>query len=240
MTVIAMWSGPRNISTAMMRAWENRPDCAVVDEPLYAHYLQKTRAPHPGFDDIVASQPTDWRVVTEALRTPPAGVAVSYQKHMTHHMLPEVGRGWMAAVVNVFLIRNPAEVVASYVKRRGEATLEDLGIPQQAALFEYVTEALGQAPIVVDARDVLTNPGGTLGLLCEATGVAFDNRMLEWPAGRRDSDGVWAPHWYANVEASTGFGPPGPTPGELPGALQAVADAARPVYERLRAHRLGS
>ena len=237
MTVrIAMWSGPRNISTAMMRAWENRRDCEVVDEPLYAHYLDQTKSPHPGFDDVLAAQSTDWRTVTEALRGEPPGRApVWYQKHMTHHMLPDVGRRWLADVVNVFLIRDPVAVVASYVKRRGEATLEDIGFPQQAALFDYVTDELGCPPLVVDSADVLAAPEETLRRLCAAVGVPFTDRMLGWPAGRRDSDGVWAEHWYAAVEASTGFGPGSPAPESLPPALQAVADAARPHYEKLKA-----
>ncbi len=239
MTVrIAMWSGPRNISTAMMRAFENREDSAVVDEPLYAHYLRVTGSPHPGAADVIASQPTDWRVVTERLRGPGPGPAVWYQKHMTHHMLPSVGRAWMADVVNVFLIRDPRAVVASYVRTRGEATLQDVGFPQQAALFEHVTGDLGRRPLVVDAADVLGDPEGTLRGLCAAVGIAFSDRMLSWPAGRRDSDGAWAPHWYANVEASTGFGRATPPPVSLPPELEAVAAAAEPLYRRLRGHRL--
>jgi hypothetical protein len=236
MTVrIAMWSGPRNISTALMRAWENREDCVVVDEPLYAHYLHQTRLRHPGFDDVIASQSTDWRVVTEGLSAD-RPEAVWYQKHMTHHMLPEVGREWMADVVNVFLIRDPAEVVASYVQRRGEATLEDLGLPQQWELFEYVTEELGREPIVVESRDVLADPEGMLRRLCSAIGVPFSDRMLSWPAGPRTSDGVWAKHWYANVEASTGFQSPKRREVRLTKELQAIADQGRVFYDRLSRH----
>ncbi|HYH21824.1 MAG TPA: hypothetical protein VD995_24730 [Azospirillum sp.] len=237
---IAMWSGPRNISTAMMRAWENRPDTAVVDEPFYAFYLAQTGLDHPGRDAVLASQPTDWRAVAAALVEAPVpdGRPVFYQKHMTHHMLPAVDLGWTGRVRNAFLIRDPAEVVASYVRRRGSVGLADIGIERQIELFDREADRIGRAPPVVDARDVLADPGATLARLCDALGVPFSDAMLRWPAGRRATDGVWAPHWYASVEASTGFGAPPPAAPVLSGDLRRVADAARPLYERLHRWRL--
>jgi hypothetical protein len=237
---IAMWSGPRNISTAMMRAFENRPDTAVVDEPFYACYLAATGADHPMRGEVLASQSTDWRAAAAAMLGPvPGGKPVFYQKHMTHHMLREFGLDWAAECRNAFLIRAPERVLASYVKVRGDATLEEIGVPQQAALFDATCQRLGRAPPVVDGADVLADPAGVLRQLCAALGIPFTPRMLHWPAGRRDSDGVWAPAWYAAVEASTGFSPPtdDATP-TLPAALSRVADAARPHYERLAAHRI--
>ncbi|WP_207458757.1 hypothetical protein [Azospirillum sp. SYSU D00513] len=237
---IAMWSGPRNISTAMMRAWENRPDTAVVDEPFYACYLAATGLDHPGREEVLASQPTDWRAVAASLTEEPVpgGRAVFYQKHMTHHMLPEIGLEWLNGVRSAFLIRDPAEVVASYIQRRGSVTLEDIGVVRQAELFDRVADRLGSAPPVIEARDVLADPEAALDRLCAALGVPFTTAMLSWPAGRRATDGVWAPHWYRSVEASTGFGALPPPSPPLPGDLARVADAARPYYERLRAWRL--
>jgi len=238
---IAMWSGPRNISTAMMRAFENRPDAAVVDEPFYAAYLAATGLHHPMRDEVLAAQPADWRAVVDGLLGPvPQGRSVFYQKHMTHHMIEGFGRDWIAACRNAFLIRDPADVLASYVVKRGEVTLADIGIVQQAELFDRELDRLGAPPPVIESADVLADPRGTLSALCAALGIPFTERMLSWPAGRRASDGVWAPAWYDAVERSTGFSAPSERRprGVLPDALRAIADEARPLYERLAAHRL--
>lgn len=242
MTVrIAMWSGPRNISTAMMRAFENRPDTAVSDEPFYAAYLAATGLDHPMREEVLASQPTDWRAVAEAMAgEAPGGPRVWYQKHMTHHMLPGFGLEWASACRSAFLIRAPEPVLASYTVKREQVTLDDIGFVQQRELFEREADRLGAAPPVVEGRDVLADPRGTLGRLCLALGVPFLEEMLAWPAGRRDSDGVWAPAWYDAVEASTGFGPPRAEAGreDLSDDLRRIADAARPHYERLAAFKL--
>jgi len=238
---ICMWSGPRNISTAMMRSFENRSDCAVSDEPFYAAYLAETGLDHPMRDKVLASQPTDWRAVAAALAGPaPGGAKVWYQKHMTHHMLDGFGLDWANGAVNAFLIRDPARVLASYVVKRGEVTLADIGVERQRELFEREADRLGAPPPVVEGRDVLADPAATLGRLCAALGVAFDPAMLAWPAGPRDSDGVWAPAWYDAVERSTGFGPPPDetAPPALTDDLRRIAEAARPHYERLVAFRL--
>lgn len=242
MTVrVAMWSGPRNISTAMMRAFENRPDTAVSDEPFYAAYLAATGLDHPMRAEVLASQPTDWREVAETMAgAAPGGARIWYQKHMTHHMLPGFGLDWAGACRNAFLIRTPEAVLASYTVKRGEVTLDDIGFVQQRALFEREADRLGAAPPVIEGRDVLADPRGTLGKLCAALDLPFDEAMLAWPAGRRDSDGVWAPAWYDAVEASTGFGPPRAEagPNDLSDDLRRIAQAARPHYERLVAFKL--
>jgi hypothetical protein len=234
---VAAWSGPRNISTAMMRAWENRGDCAVSDEPLYAHYLAATGLDHPGRDAVVRAGDTDWRRVVAALCGPvPGGRAIWYQKHMTHHLLPGMATGWVHGLANVFLIRDPALVVASYLKSRASVEPQDIGLLQQARLFDEVAQRLGHAPPVIDAEWFLRQPEPQLRALCRRLGVAFTDRMLAWPPGRRDSDGVWAPYWYDAVWRSTGFEPWRERPTALAGDAERVAAACRPAYEALRAH----
>ena len=237
---IAMWSGPRNISTAMMRAWENRPDTAVHDEPFYAHYLHATGLDHPGREEVVAAYPTDWRAVVGQITGPvPGGKPIYYQKHMTHHMLPGLDEEWLAEFANVFLIRDPRAVIASYVQKRQSITLEDTGLPRQLALFEAVGRRSGTVPPVLDAAQVLADPAGTLRRLCTALDIDFDDRMLNWPAGPRPTDGVWAKYWYHTVERSTGFQEPEDTKSELPPELESLAEDCRPYYEQLATHRLG-
>ncbi|MBS0331236.1 MAG: HAD family hydrolase [Proteobacteria bacterium] len=235
-----MWSGPRNISTAMMRSFENRPDCAVIDEPFYAAYLAQTGLDHPMREEVLAAQPIDWRAVAEALvRDRPA--PVFYQKHMTHHMLPGFGLDWAGACVNAFLIRDPAQVLASYVQKRAEVTLDDIGVVRQRELFEREADRLGRAPPVLEGADVLADPRGTLAALCAALGIPFREEMLAWPAGRRDSDGVWAPAWYDAVERSTGFAPPErKAAAPLTADLRRIAEAARPHYEAVAKWKIGA
>lgn len=239
---IAAWSGPRNISTAMMRAWENRPDCAVVDEPFYAHYLAVTGAAHPAREEVIAAGETDWRRVADALLGPvPDGRAIWYQKHMTHHLLPQMDRAFVRSLVNVFLIRDPRDVIHSYARSRPGAriTPEDLGIPQEAALYDFVEHETGRAPIVIDTADFLAAPGAHLRAWCAALGIPFTDRMLAWPAGPRASDGIWAPHWYDSVWRSTGFEPPAQHRHQhVAPEHQGVVDACVPHYESLRARRL--
>ncbi|MQA77530.1 MAG: HAD family hydrolase [Streptosporangiales bacterium] len=231
---LAVWSGPRNISTALMRSWENRADTVVVDEPLYAYYLATTRLDHPARDEIVAAGETDWRRVVETLLgSVPAGTAVFYQKHMNGHLLPEVDRSWIRRLTNVLLIRDPREVVASYTKARASVTPDDIGLPQQVALYDELA-AEDTPPPVIDAADFLRDPERHLRALCAYVGVEFSDRMLRWPSGRRESDGIWAPHWYAAVERSTGFAPYRPREVRLSGELARVAAACMPLYERLR------
>ncbi len=236
---IAMWSGPRNISTAMMRAWENRPDAAVVDEPLYAFYLQETGFDHPGREAIINRYPTDWRVVVDALTGPvPDDRPIFYQKHMTHHMLPAIDLGWLDRVVNCFLIREPREVIASYTRVRPHPTLDDIGFPRQVEIFHHVRARFDPNPPVLDSRDVLENPRRVLTRLCERIGVPFTEGMLSWPAGRRESDGIWAPHWYAAVEKSTGFQPYRPQNNPLAEDLGELLAESERLYAEMAPFRL--
>jgi hypothetical protein len=236
---IAMWSGPRNISTAMMRSWGNRPDTVVIDEPFYAYYLKTTGKKHPGADDVIASGETDWRKVIERLTGPiPDGKRIYFQKQMTHHLLPEVDRQWLSTVTNCFLIRDPREVVASYIKKNPDPALEDLGFVQQAEIFDFVFNQTDSVPLVVDAKDALQNPERILRLLCDAVGVEFDQAMLSWPSGLRDTDGIWAKYWYDEVARSTSFQPYRPKNEPVPERLREIHDCCRECYDRLYQHRL--
>lgn len=237
---VAMWSGPRNISTAMMRSFGARADTAVVDEPFYAAYLAGSGSLHPMRDEVLAAQPNDWRQVVAALLGPvPGGKPIFYQKLMTHHMLESFGREWIASMRNAFLIRDPAAVLASYSQKRTEVALTDIGICQQRELFEREADRLGTAPPVIEGADVLADPAGALQRLCEALDIPYTSAMLSWPAGRRDTDGVWAPAWYESVERTTGFAPPAAQAAtRLPDVLQRIADLAQPHYAVMAAHRL--
>ncbi len=234
---IAMWSGPRNLSTAMMYAFAARGDCAVVDEPFYGAYLKATGIDHPMKEAVIAAQDTDPLAVGRALLGPvPQGQSLYYQKHMTLHMIPAFDRGFMRGLTNVFLIRHPARVVASYAKKREALTLADLGFVQQADLFDEVANWLGHAPLVIDSGDIRADPGKALANLCADLGIPFTARMLHWPAGPKPYDGVWASHWYAAVHSSSGFeDPEGPLP-ELSGHFAILAAQALPYYERLRTY----
>jgi hypothetical protein len=231
-----MWSGPRTVSTALMRSFENRPDTIVVDEPLYGYYLATTGIDHPGRDEIIRALPTDWRSVLAGLTSAalPDGVFVHYQKHMTHHLLPEIDRAALTGLTHAFLIRDPRQLLASYARVRSQPTLADLGLEQQAEIFRTFGGP------VVDAADILRDPPAMLEALCAALGIAFDPAMLSWPAGPRPTDGVWAPYWYESVWRSTGFGPyrPGQAGAVLPEELEPLAAECQPFYNELAARRL--
>jgi Sulfotransferase domain len=233
-TRIAMWSGPRTVSTAMMRSWENRADTVVVDEPLYAHYLVATGIDHPGRDQIIASQDPDWqRVATSLTSDPlPPGRRIYYQKHMTHHVVPAIDRETLRPLRHAHLIRDPRDLLASYSKVRTEPTLDDLGLRQQVELF---AEFGGP---VLDSRDLLRAPEAALRALCAALEVTFDPAMLSWPAGPRETDGVWAPHWYDGVWASTGFSAYRPSTNQVSERLEPLLTRCLPFYEQLAAVRL--
>jgi Sulfotransferase domain len=230
-----MWSGPRTVSTALMRSFGNRPDTVVVDEPLYAYYLAHTQVDHPGKAEIIASMPADWREVLAQLSAGPLpdGTSVFYQKHMTHHLLPEIDRAGLAGLTHAFLIRDPRRLLASYARVRSAPVLADLGLEQQAEIFR----AFGGP--VIDSADILRDPRASLTALCQALGLGFDPAMLSWPAGPRPTDGIWARYWYDSVWRSTGFGPyTDPGPADLPAELEPLAAQCMPFYEELAARRL--
>ena len=234
---IAMWSGPRNISTAMMYAFGNRSDCVAWDEPFYAFSLVNHGNDHPMRAEIIAGNETDWDKLV-ARCTAPAAKPVFYQKHMTHHMLPGFDRSFIHKLTNTFLIRAPENVLASYALKWSDVTLRDIGFVEQAEIFDAVAQATGTAPIVIDAEDILRDPRGMLTALCAGLKIPFDEAMLQWPKGPKSFDGLWAPHWYNAVWNSTGFAASAREAVELPLPLAKIADDARVYYERLRAFRL--
>ena len=236
---IAMWSGPRNLSTAMMRSFGSRADTFVTDEPFYGCFLTDTGLQHPMREDVIASMDRDWQSVMDKLSgDAPDGSPIWYQKHMWHMMVGPVGYDDFAGFRHAFLIREPERMIASYLRKREAARFEDFGLEKQAEFFERESDRLGHAPPVIEANDVLADPEGVLSKLCEALDIAWDPAMLSWAAGRRSTDGVWAAHWYNAVEKSTGFGAPDTKAVGLSGEDQRLAERMRPYYERLAAHRI--
>lgn len=237
---IAMWSGPRNLSTAMMYAFGARADCAVIDEPFYAAYLVKTGFEHPMREEIIASQPTDPEAVIAAISGPVPGQKPHYyQKHMSQHMIPGISRDWVNGMTNVFLIRHPARVAASFSAKFDNPTLTDIGFVQQAELYDQLADQ-GARPVVIDSADIRRDPEDMLKKLCTAIDLPWDPAMLHWPAGGHADDGVWAAHWYGAVHRSTGFAPAEGALPELSGEQTRLAEAAMPYYEKLSAVKLGA
>ncbi|MEQ8846049.1 MAG: hypothetical protein RIB58_14475 [Phycisphaerales bacterium] len=232
--IIAMWSGPRNISTAMMRSWEARGDTLVVDEPLYARYLAQTGLDHPGAEAVIEAGQTDLNVLASELAAPPPEpYRYVYQKHMAHHLLAGTDLRWIGSLTNALLVREPREMLTSLLEVLPNPDLDATGLPAQAALLER----FGALP-VVDSRQVLERPDGMLRALCDALGVPFTERMLVWKPGRRPTDGVWAEHWYASVEASTGFAPYKPKSAQVPARHLPLLRSCETLYERIVAHAL--
>ena len=235
---IAMWSGPRNLSTAMMYSFGARSDCTVIDEPFYGPYLRLTGIDHPMRDEIIASTSGNVERIVEEITGPnPAQKPHFYQKHMTQHMVEGVPREWMADVTNVFLLRHPARVVASFAKKYPEVAESDIGFVQQVELFDHVL-SLGQTPFVIDSADIRENPATRLQELCEALGIDWDPAMLSWPSGGHAADGIWAAHWYDAVHQSTGFADAeGPMP-VLTGRLAELVESVLPAYNQMAAHKI--
>lgn len=237
---IAVWSGPRNLSTALMRSFSSRADTVVVDEPFYASYLASSSLPHPGREEVIASQPADWRVVADRLSTgpSPSGRPVWYQKLMAHHMRPEMLGDWLDRLDHAFLIRHPGFVIRSYGRVTSGMGLDETGLPWQWRLFDYLRETRGVAPPVVDASQLRRAPQATLAALCEALGLEWDPAMLRWPAGPHPHDGVWGRHWYANTWDSTGFVATPEADAQPPRPDAEYLDEAIEIYQRLRGHAL--
>ena len=238
-TRIAMWSGPRNISTAMMYSFDNRPDTFCVDEPLYAHYLARTKIPHPDAQKVIDNGVTDWEKVVESLCGDiPGNADIWYQKHMTHHILPHMELEWLSNLKNCLLIRNPREVILSLSKITDQIDARATGLPEQTRLLDHILETTGQIPIIIDSQDILKDPEGMLSKLCNILEIPFDSTMLSWQAGPRKCDGIWAEHWYDAVWSSTEFETYKPRSGILSLELQKICDECQIHYDRLHSLRL--
>ena len=236
---IAMWSGPRNISTAMMRSWESRSDTFVIDEPFYPYYLSQTDVDHPGREEVIDKGELDKGKVSKGLTTDmQEGCSIYYQKHITHHLLPSISREWMKKVRNCFLIRNPKDMIISYSKVHPELNMHLLGLTEQYEIFEYVKEITGEIPPIIDSKDVLLNPRGVLRQLCDKIGVTFSEEMLTWARGKRETDGLWGKYWYNNVISSTGFNRYKPKSEELPEKYEQLYLECFSIYEKLHKLRI--
>ena len=230
---INSWSGPRNVSTALMRSFARRADTRAVDEPLYGHYLLTTGAPHPGRDELIQELETDASIVIADLILGPCDRPVLFMKQMVHHLTPDLDLSFLDHCVNLLLIRDPAEVISSLVNQLPEPTMRDVGLERQAKLFRELHER-GQEPPVIDARQLLMNPEHVLRQLCERTGVGWDRAMLSWPAGRQPEDGPWARYWYDNVERSTGFAPYSPKNVVVPESSRDLLERCLVFYDELK------
>lgn len=238
-TRIAMWSGPRNISTAMMRSWDNRADCEVVDEPFYGCYLLETGLQHPCYEEVIRAQSCSREKVISELTQSETGSDVFYQKHMTHHMPRGMDMNWCKELRHCFLIRDPAQVIASYLNKMPVVSEDAIGIVRQEELFNEISHITGTQAAVIDSNEVLRDPAGVLEPLCDTLGVPWEaDAMLSWLSGRRASDGVWASHWYQNVERSTGFASYTPSNIELSPEHAALAEKMQPHYEHLASLRI--
>ena len=236
---ISVWSGPRNLSTAMMYSFAQRNDTAVVDEPFYAAYLAATGVVHPMYKEIIAAGEVDAVKVAQYCTTScPENKSVFYQKQMTKHMIQAFDRDWIFDVCNIFLIRDPARVIASYHAKHEDPELADIGIKEQLELFNKVCQKTGDAPVVVNSADILANPEKVLNALCRAIGIKFQPSMLQWPTGPRSFDGVWAPHWYKSVWQSRGFGSPENNQPQVPDHLLNLLETANGYFEQIKRHTL--
>ena len=237
-TVIAMWSGPRNLSTAMMRSFGARLDSDVMDEPFFAPFLKASGKAHPGREETLLKHDIDPYRVSELCASPKTKKPYSFQKHMPHHMLPEFPMDWAVNAKHFFLIREPARVIASYAKGREQFDLEDLGFASQKRLFDSLADMMGKAPPVITCADVLNAPKTILSRLCESINIPFTEDMLSWAKGARPEDGAWAPYWYGSVQSSEGFGSPPSTIPNLSKTQKAMAEACQQDYLHLMAHRI--
>jgi hypothetical protein len=227
-----MWSGPRNVSTALMYSFAQRSDTVVVDEPLYGHYLRASGAQHPGRDEVIAAMDNDGRRVMRGLATDPSTSPVVFAKQMAHHFV-ELDPALLKGMDHFLLIRDPCEMLPSLIEVLGTVTLRDTGLPDQTRLLDYLVEG-GLDPFTVDSKDLLLDPEHLLAAVCERLGLTFEPAMLRWRAGARPEDGVWASWWYANVHRSTGFQLWRPTERTVREEDQPLLQECIKHYDRLR------
>jgi len=231
-TRICLWSGPRNVSTALMYSFAQRSDCRVFDEPLYAHYLRHTDADeyHPGAEDILATMENDGEKVVEMMMGPHEKPVVFF-KHMTHHLF-ELKLDFLKDCIHVILTRDPREMLVSFDKVIPNPTMQDVGYEAHLMLMDQL-ERIGEKAIVIDSKDILVDPRKALSRLCREIGIPFEKSMLSWEAGARPEDGCWAKYWYANVHKSTGFQPYIRKEVEFPDRLGPLLEKCNVIYQKL-------
>ena len=228
---ICLWSGPRNVSTALMYSFAQRSDTRALDEPLYAHYLSVTGADHPGKDEVLASMEKDGERVVRDVILGPCDRPVLFMKHMAHHLV-NIDRSFLKRTINVLLVRDPRYVLPSLAQKLPNPQLRDTGLAIQCELLQQLQE-WGQEPPVLDSSDFFPDPAPILNILCARIGIPFEEAMLRWPAGPHPEDGVWAPYWYHTVHRSTGF-EPSLEAKSFPPHLNSLLEECRPYYELLK------
>jgi len=237
--IIAMWSGPRNVSTALMRSFENRSDCFVSDEPFYSYFLYKTGLKHPLSDKIIKSGLIDYnKIIKYITGHTPFSKNIWYQKHMAHHILEGVNMDWIKNMANCLLIRHPSDVILSYSKKNEIDNIQQLGYLQQIKIYKMLTEETGVSPIIIDAQDLLKEPRKMLIEICKNLKIKFNDKMLSWPPGGRKTDGIWGKHWYKQVEVSTGFKPYLKTDRTIPLRYQNLNNECMKYYDFLFQNRI--
>jgi hypothetical protein len=229
---LSVWSGPRNVSTALMYSFRQRSDTVVLDEPLYGHYLKSTGAEHPGIREVLDARDNDGERVVREVILGPCERPIHFFKNMAHH-LPGLRPTFLDSITNVLLIRDPTEMLPSLARQLDSPTLRDTGLREQDIILDSIL-ARGDNPIVLDARELLLDPPGVLQRACASLGIPFQEAMLSWPAGPKPEDGVWAKHWYHNVHASTGFAPYSPPEKPFPARLEPLLGECLPYYARLQ------
>ena len=236
---IAMWSGPRNISTALMRSFENRSDCFVSDEPFYSYFLYKTGLKHPLSNEIIKSGLIKYNEIVKYITGPiPSSKSIWYQKHMAHHILEGEDLDWIKRMKNCLLIRHPNDVILSYLKKNDINSIQQLGYLQQIEIYKMLTKEMGTSPIIIDAQDLLKKPKKMLRQICKNLKIKFDDKMLLWPSGTRETDGIWGKYWYKQVEASTGFKPYIKTNKIIPHKYKILYNECMKYYDFLYQHRI--
>ncbi|HIA07357.1 MAG TPA: sulfotransferase family protein [Flavobacteriales bacterium] len=228
---IALWSGPRNISTALMYSFANRSDTAVVDEPLFGYFLKHTGVWRPSRKEVLATMETNAINIMDTLLNPPTDMPVYFMKHMANHLI-DLNLDFLANFENVLLIRDPKDMLLSYSKNVKEPTLLDTAYKMQVDLLDFFTER-GMPYVILNAKNVLLNPERQLKILCEKLNISFQDSMLEWEAGSRQEDGIWAKYWYDSVHKSTGFGAYREKDQELPLNLISLYDECMYYYAKL-------
>ncbi len=228
---ISLWSGPRNVSTALMYSFAQRPDTSVLDEPLYAHYLRVSGAQHPGREEVLASMGQDGAVIAEDLCCADFGNPVLFIKNMAHHLVA-LDLSFLDELHNILLIRNPAEMLPSLCKQIPQPTLSDTGLRKQWELYNLLTEQ-GDNPVIIDSREFLLNPQSMLVKICHLLDIPYFEEMLSWKPGPLKEDGIWAKHWYHNVQQSSGFQPYKPKEEAIPDELAELWKTCDSYYQKL-------